>query len=490
MSFDYKNSLTYPGTNLFGGNVNSNFVDGFDAQTNTVQKTKKQGLFGRDITNTPNKNNRVNNSSFNSRLNQLEKSKGKLFSGSSEESDSVEDSWEMDSDEENFSLSKSKLNKMPRMGFQSLSGYTSSGSDSPTRYDDEENYSGYSLSRGVRGITLEQNTSSEEYSGSSMDCVSASGSTSSSAASSSVKTNRMVQSHYNLMSSPTKHSSPFSNSSVSKKRTLDDFNRNPFDNGVLSTPVKEIKPNQFFSSQVSAPHEAPSKKRPINPGSFAYKALQLTKEKIFAFKCGDRTVEFQIGAELIGKGCYSEVYVIASSTGELVPKVANDRILFKRYHKDIIERRREVVEKFVDGTLEQYNFLSEEYLDGKPFPMAKIFNAQTAKRDGYFLVEKVPFEFNDDKDIDMKNKTTLDRLSQVKKMFQYAFDKGLKGVRSLDLTRQNVRINEEGKVVLIDYMEENQGKFVNLIEKHIETFAQGNEKIREYLLPVGYVKAV
>lgn len=492
MTCDYKNSLTYPRTDLFGGNVNSNFVDRFESQVNTVQKTKKPSFFGNDITNTSAKNNKVNNSLFKSRLNQSEKSGGKLFSDSSEESDSVEDSWNMDSDEENFSLSKSKLNRMP-LGFQSRSGYTSSGSDSPTRSDENEIYSNRSLSRGVRELTLEQNSSSEEYSGSSMDCVSNSGSVSSSAASSSVKTNRLVESK-SYLGSPTKYASSHYESPVSnasKKRTLDEFNGNPFDNGTISTPVKEYASTDFFDSKTpSVMPEAPSKKRstalnpfvtkPKNP--FVAKLERVLASREFTFCGNDRLVKFSIG-KWVGRGDFSEVYKVASAQ-TIVPKYTNDQLLLKRYHQASIERDEAALEKCIGRSLEQYNYLEENDPD---FSVAKIFNAASAPSDLYFLVEMVPDEFliNWTKDTKYKDLAEEDknRLTQVKKMYQFSFDHGI----CLDVKRDNIRIHKNGEPVLCDFLEIKR-KLKYVIENNIDSFACGNEEIREYLRPVGYVK--
>ena len=474
MTFDYKNTLTFP-VYISQENIKSNFSNKFESTNNATQKNKKPGLFGRDVTNTVVKNNNINNLMFKSRFNfDAKPVKNKIANEKSDDSDYLDDSSEVDSDEINSNLASFKLNKIPSRNFEADSVYASSSIESPNSSDNQEN------ENSSGSLTLmEQNSSSDEYS--SMEW----GNSSSSAASSSVKTNRVERSTSYPLGSPTKYASySCYDTPVSKKRTIHDLDINPSDSSSSLTPLKKIAYDNSSSSTNPRVPEAPSKIRPLKPNTFAYKAMELTKQDVFRFESGNRSVKFQIGGNPIGKGCYCEVFEIVSSDGELVPGYSNEQILFKRYYKGIIEKRRENVEKFMDRSLEQYNLLSEAYLGEDKFPIVKIFNAKPAKEDGYVLVKRVPYEYNDGMIIDMRDQDTLNRLDQVRAMFKYAFDEGI----ALDLSRDNVRVNENGKVILIDFMEESQGKFKYLIEKHIESFAKGNEEIKEYLRPKGYVK--
>ncbi|HEV8051778.1 MAG TPA: hypothetical protein VGP47_04725 [Parachlamydiaceae bacterium] len=483
MTFDYKNKPAFPRYNSFETNNNSNLINKFESKITSSQKNNigllSNGRVMRDLTNIPMKNNKLNSSLFKSRLDFSDKplkinSKNEKL----EESDYFDDSWDVEDSNE---LCKDQTSyTMPSISFESRSSHrTSSSNDSPDRNDNylSDGISKSSLSLFFKDFTMEQ-SSSDEYS--SMDC----GNSSNSAASSSVNTKRLSKTETNSFSSPSKYA-PTSNynTPVSNKRSIHKMEKDAFDNNSqLKFEQKIIFEDVLKSSKSTKVPEAPSKKKRINPNSFAYKAMDLTTKDVFEYSTENQVNTFQIKPTVLGKGCYCEVFEIASSDFELVPGFSNEQILFKRYHKEVIEKRRENVEKFINNSLDQYNLLTKDN-----FPIAKIFNATTAKVDAFFLVERIPHEFkinwNKDTAIESLDEISLSCLKQVKWMFQYSFDNNIK----MDLSNDNVRLNDDGKIILIDFMEENQGKFREVAEKHIETFARGNENIKTYLRPEGYV---
>jgi len=167
---------------------------------------------------------------------------------------------------------------------------------------------------------------------------------------------------------------------------------------------------------------------------------------IFFSSGSGNQVEFQKGASL-GGGQHMTVHPVIAEK-PLFPGYSNDEILVKFYKDDFSEAK---VQSFIDNSLKQYNLsvqLNNALLDiamrGMQFPtpkayesfrksleplvgypIVKILNAETAKKDRFLLVEKVPHEFVVDGDPNAKTLAALPQghaMAQVKRFMQISYD--------------------------------------------------------------------
>lgn len=239
------------------------------------------------------------------------------------------------------------------------------------------------------------------------------------------------------------------------------------------------------------PCPATPKKTPIQRklSPFAKKALEVSATDTLIFQThNDASIKFQRG-EQIGKGDYCEVFEVTASE-KLFENYENNEILIKCYKKELIVKDNSRIIEYLTNSLTQY-----KQLKSLEYPITKILNVETAEKDAFILVEKVPKEFSIDwqknTPIALLSETTQNYLNQIKQMFQIAFDQKL----YLDLSASNVRINNSEQVVLIDFMEEKGSKkwdnpFQIVLNKHLKSFAQGNDEIYEYLIPNGAIHPI
>lgn len=185
-------------------------------------------------------------------------------------------------------------------------------------------------------------------------------------------------------------------------------------------------------------------------------------------------VYFELG-KCIGNGDHSNVYQVSGNL-PIFEGYANEELLVKCYQRKLIDKNTiRQIESFVVTALTQY----VELLTIN-FPVAKILNAATIKDDGFFVVENIPYAFNIPDELDLDNLPEDHPMTQVKTMFQIAFDQKI----GLDLSRDNVRIKADGTVVLTDFIECSE-EFELILFKLLKTFSQNSREIFDYLKPVG-----
>ena len=178
------------------------------------------------------------------------------------------------------------------------------------------------------------------------------------------------------------------------------------------------------------------------------------------------------------KGQHSQVYTIDADQAEIYRGVENVDLLFKTFHLEPIEmgdKPEKQVYSYVKTSLMQYSDLVKE-----GFPTAKIYNSETVFADGGYLVERVtPLT-----QVGNERKTSLEVREEILRLFLKS------GTRpdtvAVDLSPQNVGFNQEGKLVLFDYMEhddEIDDAFLLCVRKFLEQFKNecGNE-FYEFLL--------
>lgn len=240
-----------------------------------------------------------------------------------------------------------------------------------------------------------------------------------------------------------------------------------------------------FTSPTFTPPSTPVKKRTSESlGGFKNLAFTVscTRQQQYTRTPGN-IVDFTISAIPGAKGQHSQAYTI-SSARNLFSGYQNDQLLFKAYQQEVVLNARKNVEMFARNSLKQYGQLL-----AIQFPIARILNVKTIFRDGYFLVEKIPhpFEISWDENtpiVSLDEETKL-RLFQVKVMFASAFDQKI----AVDLSADNVRVDNQGRVVLIDFMEEDEtnpfstNPFGPLVAKCLLTFSRGNSEIEAFLDP-------
>jgi hypothetical protein len=210
-----------------------------------------------------------------------------------------------------------------------------------------------------------------------------------------------------------------------------------------------------------------------------------------------RNVPFTVQPIHNANGQYSQAFTIASAGGQVVDKVENDQIIFKSFLPDLIAHNSKRLSTYITNSVDQYEQL---IYDG--FPVSIIYNVDTVKEDGFYLVENIPYKFPILWDEDallseiMEKKHVLsegvqvevkDLLIQVKRMFKFAYDEKM----PLDISSSNVRINKDRIVVLIDFREEldgydnstNNNPFEIDVSGLLRSFANSNKEIYDYLDP-------
>jgi hypothetical protein len=225
-------------------------------------------------------------------------------------------------------------------------------------------------------------------------------------------------------------------------------------------------------SPMSTPPTPCNRVRRNSLNEFAQKILQVAVQREFEFLTENGMVRFKIKHTCVGKGDYCEVFEIAEDQPQLFPLFKNNQILFKRYQKRLVEARGNSVGNFFNCSMGQY-----DQLEDLGYPIAQILNRRTAKEDGFFLVEKIPHAFPSPINYDSCGEIEM-YLDQVALMFQIASDFNI----PVDLKRQNVKIKDDGTVILIDFREEYNPLSI-LLENLIESFAEDSAEIAEKLRP-------
>jgi hypothetical protein len=178
------------------------------------------------------------------------------------------------------------------------------------------------------------------------------------------------------------------------------------------------------------------------------------------------------------KGEHSQIYAIESDQ-QLVPGVANEDIYIKIFLENVLRKEGNNVEKtYAKNMLSQHAQLREA-----GFRVVTIYNTETARTDGYLIVEKLSkfhIPWNESsvlEDMSQKDKNHLDYLLSL-----FAFGLNNPSELSLDIHRGNFGLDKDDNLVLLDLMEENEDEpyaFFLYAKNHALSLSNGNGEIYE-----------
>lgn len=249
-----------------------------------------------------------------------------------------------------------------------------------------------------------------------------------------------------------------------------DFNNSRLALGAMSIQ-RQFEDYEPLSPRKACP-PAPSKagrKRPQDYETTVSSPIVRDTSKLQYVNSRGERVNFTTAPMPGARGDYCQAYRVAKSDGELVPGVSNDQLLIKSYHEQGKNHAGRELHAFINNSLSQY-----DQLKAIGFPVAEIYNRATVTTDNFFIVEYIPEAFPEIanvKDIDFMDEELKSCLDQLKTMFKMAQDHNI----ALDLRKINVRI-KEGKVILIDLMEDPSDKWYMIVKKNLNSFADCRQK--------------
>lgn len=199
---------------------------------------------------------------------------------------------------------------------------------------------------------------------------------------------------------------------TAKKLTSDEnVVNNKLMNSPLQTPCKKTPQRRFYVNESPQPEK------------------QQKLELIINNK--------QVNTQFFAAGSYLEAFDIHTPEHpSLIENVPNYRVLLKSFLKKHAGDK-EKCQKYIRTGLGNHHRALE--LD---LPCATIFNMDTADKDMFYLVEKIPCE------LDLNSESQLD---QIGKFFEVSH----KNSYLCDLAYGNLRVKEDGTVTLIDNVEKN-----------------------------------
>lgn len=212
---------------------------------------------------------------------------------------------------------------------------------------------------------------------------------------------------------------PFKQTQKTAQKTTSATARNLF-----TRPAKKHK-----NVPVSAPALAPA---PVPKDTlFSTLHTRLGKEGKIYYKKSDHEVTF------LNKGHYCAVYQF----------IENPNLLVKAYHGGTDYKFDPIVlRKLLHHSLQSYDTVVSLGL-----PVAELVNKATAESDGFFVQNKIPHP------IDVKNSAHIENVSKF-------FTASVQQKVPMDLHPENLRANQDGTVVLIDFIEEPEELFFLITE--------------------------
>ncbi len=222
-----------------------------------------------------------------------------------------------------------------------------------------------------------------------------------------------------------------------------------------------------ISSQKCPPATPGYSQKRFKPNVFSNAAVLIAKGQISNFKTSYFTY-----------GSFFNVYKVET----------NEQILVKAYVQKLLVKRLPI---YAQNSLDQYQRIKDS------LNVTRILNNSLVE--GYFVVEKARSQINyslwdNECAIEEQSPEAKRLLDQLKVFFEYA----LKNNEPLDLKPENLMMDRDGKVILVDFMEEitpgldgdlvdDDGddvkwEYLTGIKKAAIKFAQGNDHILTFLL--------
>ncbi|MGR3973564.1 MAG: hypothetical protein QRY72_03210 [Candidatus Rhabdochlamydia sp.] len=186
---------------------------------------------------------------------------------------------------------------------------------------------------------------------------------------------------------------------------------------------------QFFEKNLLSPSRKPPetpRKQISIPSLFTQ--IRNTAQQGFLVTQGKK-----IPLKFLADGSYMSVYELDTPTQLLLPAFPT-RVVVKLYHGKNTPLSSSYLKHTLNSTLTSYTQLLTYQ-----FPVAQIYNADTARQDGFILQEKISYPLQ----------ITL-HLEQILDFFARA----LKHHVIVDLLPSNFKVKEDGEVVLIDFVED------------------------------------
>lgn len=208
---------------------------------------------------------------------------------------------------------------------------------------------------------------------------------------------------------------------------------------VMTTPrvmTPTDREEVTFFSPVSYPPITPAKKSAQHE---KVAQVYLDIHSTLAFGSQLLWQERNMQVQFLANGDFCNAYTIIDGpfSGHLV----------KAFHERRIAKDALCLNEFMRHSLNQYHTLQS--LNVK---VATIFNAATALRDNFYVVEYIasPLNYDPEKKFHDLTHAEMAILKQVRGLFELAFAHNL----HLDLLPRNLRQTENGEVVLVDFLEE------------------------------------
>jgi hypothetical protein len=197
-------------------------------------------------------------------------------------------------------------------------------------------------------------------------------------------------------------------------------------------PEMELEKMPDFSNpfkldvqESKAPPQRPTKRPKVEPTASKF-------QKQHEALCSNT---FKYKVTYLAKGSFSNCYTLENNIDPIIPGVDNSDLVLKAYHGENSGFGELKLRNFIKNAIENYHAAVNA-----GFPVATIYNAETALQDGYIIQRKISGK------IDPFN---AEQRSQVSRFF----DVSVKNRVIFDLQAQNFTL-ENGQVVLVDFIED------------------------------------
>jgi hypothetical protein len=209
--------------------------------------------------------------------------------------------------------------------------------------------------------------------------------------------------------------------------------------------------NAIDSPQASTSLQPPPTPRKKQASALpnAFNALYLKAKDKSSMTIHGKEVELSLLSE---KGTYMVVYSLKAEQ-RILPSVDNEDLVVKIYNEKQSACRPQFLESLMGNSIANYYAAKDSGLK-----VATLYNVESAPDDHFFLQERIPHQ------IDVTNEEHM-------KQVQHFFLTSLKNRIILDLLPPNLRVNKEGSVVLIDFVEEPDDGQESLINQALRMWA-------------------
>ena len=177
----------------------------------------------------------------------------------------------------------------------------------------------------------------------------------------------------------------------------------------------------------------------------------------------------------------------------IIDGIPNEKVLVKAFHETTCNRNGpNQIKKFMESSLKQYRELQQiapsyyrqmQPMIGDGLHTATIYNADTAIRDGFYIVEYIPYPVDISswkertvrfEDLDAKSQNLL---KEVKRFMHFMVDQNI----SIDLKPSNIRLDDTDTPYLVDYSEESDDGILIQLRQTITLWSGENPHIKEFL---------